>query len=136
MSYINLDTSTAIAFVADGSPIRAQLEAYVSGKQLIMAATAYAELTKIMNGNPGQNEQSNLALFLPSVIVVPDQPSARAKALIPSKSLGVDDIIILGTGDQLGIVTMTADRRSVSAARAQGVGFSVYLHPPVPLTWR
>jgi hypothetical protein len=41
--------------------------------------------------------------------------------------------IILGTGDRLGIVTMTADAKAVKAASHQGVNFHVYLHQPVPL---
>ncbi|MDZ7961490.1 MAG: DUF1308 domain-containing protein [Aulosira sp. DedQUE10] len=41
---------------------------------------------------------------------------------------------MLGTGDQIGIVTMTADLKAVRAASAQGVNFNVYLHPPYPLT--
>ncbi|WP_254434416.1 DUF1308 domain-containing protein [Dolichospermum sp. UHCC 0352] len=44
------------------------------------------------------------------------------------------DIIILGTGDQLNIVTTTADAKAVRAASAQGVDFHVYIHPPFPLT--
>jgi hypothetical protein len=43
-------------------------------------------------------------------------------------------IIILGTGDQLNIITTTADAKAVRAASAQGVDFHVYIHPPFPLT--
>ncbi len=54
--------------------------------------------------------------------------------LQPTRKLGINDIIILGTGDQLDIVTTTADAKSVRAAFAQGVDFQVYIHPPFPLT--
>ena len=43
-------------------------------------------------------------------------------------------IIILSTGDQLNIVSTTADAKAVRAASAQGVDFHVYIHPPFPLT--
>jgi hypothetical protein len=43
-------------------------------------------------------------------------------------------IIILGTGDQLNIITITADAKAIIAASAQGVDFHVYIHPPFPLT--
>ncbi|MCV3215913.1 DUF1308 domain-containing protein [Plectonema radiosum NIES-515] len=46
----------------------------------------------------------------------------------------MNDIIILGTGDRLGIFTTTADAKAVRAASAQGVDFNVYIHSPCPLT--
>ncbi|MFM6007377.1 MAG: DUF1308 domain-containing protein [Sphaerospermopsis kisseleviana] len=68
------------------------------------------------------------------VTIVPDNPSPRALNLQPTRKIGINDIIILGTGDQLGIVTTTADAKAVRAASAQGVDFLVYIHPPFPLT--
>ncbi|MEH2114609.1 DUF1308 domain-containing protein [Nostoc sp.] len=41
---------------------------------------------------------------------------------------------MLGTGDQMGVVTMTADAKAVRAASDQGVDFNVYLHLPFSLT--
>ncbi|MFM6108038.1 MAG: DUF1308 domain-containing protein [Sphaerospermopsis kisseleviana] len=72
--------------------------------------------------------------FLQRVTIVPDNPSPRALNLQPTRKIGINDIIILGTGDQLGIVTTTADAKAVRAASAQGVDFLVYIHPPFPLT--
>jgi len=43
-------------------------------------------------------------------------------------------IIILGTGNQLNIVTTIADAKAIRAASAQGVDFYVYIYPPFPLT--
>jgi hypothetical protein len=43
-------------------------------------------------------------------------------------------MIILGTGDRMGIVAMNADAKAVRAASAQGVDFNAYLHQPSPLT--
>ncbi|GJD16200.1 hypothetical protein RIVM261_011560 [Rivularia sp. IAM M-261] len=51
----------------------------------------------------------------------------------PTRNLDANDIIILGTGDQMGIITMTADAKAVRAASAQGVEFNVYIHPPYSL---
>ena len=65
---------------------------------------------------------------------IPDSPSERALNLKPTRRLGEQDIIILGTGDKLGIVTLTADAKAIKAALAQGVDFKVYVHPPCPLT--
>ena len=43
-------------------------------------------------------------------------------------------LFILGTGDELGIVTMTADVNAVKSALALGVDFNVYIHSPCSLT--
>ena len=131
---VNLDTGTAVAFVADGSPILAQLEGYVSGKQMVMTMTALDQFAKIVHTIGGSQEQARAATFLTRVVPVPDTPSPRAMALrVTSKGVQESDRIIFGTGDALGIVTMTADERFIRAASAQGVDFACYLHAPVPL---
>ena len=98
-----------------------------------MVATAAQEFVRIVTAVGGPLEQARATCFLTRVTVVADDPSLRARALIPTRSLEATDIVILGTADQLGITTMTADRRAVHAARVQGVQFQVFLHPPVPL---
>ncbi len=131
---INLDTNTAIAFVAEGSPVRHQLKSFVSNQQLVMVQTAYDEFLGIVQCSGGSAEQARAVRLVQRITVIPDNPSAAALNLQPTRSLGVNDIIILGTGDQMGIVTMTADAKAVRAASTQGVDFNVYLHPPYPLT--
>ncbi len=42
--------------------------------------------------------------------------------------IGVNDILIFGTGDLLGIPTVTGDGRAVGSAAAQGVNFNVIEH--------
>jgi hypothetical protein len=79
-------------------------------------------------------EQARTNRFLQRIIIIYDNPSPRALKLQPTRKLGVNDIIILGTGDRLGIVTTTADAKAVRAASAQGVDFNVYIHSPCPLT--
>ena len=131
---LNLDTGTALAFIAQDSPVRYQLQTYVQGQQMIMTQTAFNEFANIVQQIGGALEQARASRFLQRVTIIPDNPSARALNLQPTRRLGINDIIILGTGDELGIVTMTADAKAVSAASAQGVNFSVYIHPPYPLT--
>lgn len=126
---INLDTNTAIAFVSEGSPVRHQLRAFVDNQQLVMVQTAYDEFLRIIQASGGSAER-----FMKRVTVVPDNPSPAAQMLKPTRRIGENDIIILGTGDQMGIVTMTADAKAVRAASAQGVDFNVYLHSPYSLT--
>lgn len=131
---INLDTNTAIVFVAEGSTVRYELRLFVHGQQLVMAQTAFEEFVNIIKYSGGTLEQERANRFLERVIILPDNPSSAAQALRPTRSLDPNDIIILGTGDQMGIVTMTADAKAVRAASAQGVNFNVYLHLSYPLT--
>lgn len=131
---INLDTNTAIAFVAEGSTVRYQLRTFIQTQQLVMAQTALDEFISIIQYSAGVSEQDRADRFLDRVTIVPDNPSISAQALKPTRSLDPNDIIILGTGDQMGIVTMTADAKAVRAASAQGVNFNVYLHSSYPLT--
>ena len=130
---INLDTNTAIAFIAEGSTVRHQLQEFVNDRQMLMTQTAFDEFMNIVQRSGGESEQARANRFLQRVIIVPDAPSTAALTLQPTRSLDVNDIIILGTGDRLGVVTMTADARAIRAASAQGVSFAVYLHPPYPL---
>lgn len=131
---LNLDTGTGFAFVAEDSPIRYQLRMYIQGQQMVMAQTAFDEFNSIVQTLGSSSEQARANRFLQKIAIVPNNPSARALNLQPTRSLGVNDIIILGTGDQLGIVTMTADAKAIRAASSQGVDFNVYIHPSRPLT--
>ena len=54
----------------------------------------------------------------------------RALGLRETGNLEANDIKILGTGDALGIQTITNDIRAVRAAAAQGVKFDVLEIPP------
>jgi plasmid stabilization system protein ParE len=130
---INLDTSAAIAFVSEGSPVRHHLKALVAGKGLVLTATAEQEFEQIVMACGGPWEQARALRLMKRARIVADNPSARARQLRPTRNLGPPDILILGTGDAMGAPTLTADRRAVMAARAQGVHFQVILHQPVPL---
>ena len=131
---LNLDTSTGIAFISEGSPIYAQLRLYVQGQQMLMAQTAFAEFINIVQSRGGILEQGRASRFLQRVTVIPDNPSPRALNLQVTRSLGANDIIIFGTGDRLGITTMTADAKAIRAISGQGVDFSVFCHLPCRLT--
>jgi hypothetical protein len=131
---LNIDAGAAVSFIAEGSSARHGMKALVAGRSMVMAATAEEEFREIVAAFAGPREQSRALRFLGRVRLVPDGPSARAQALTPTGNLEWNDIVILGTGDALGLVTMTTDRRAVSAARSQGVNFQVSLCPSVRLT--
>jgi hypothetical protein len=130
---LNLDTGTAIALIAENSPIRYLIRSYIANHSLVMTRTAVTEFISIAFTIGGISEQDRANRFLKRIQTIPDSPSSRALNLRPTRKIGKQDIIILGTGDELGIVTLTADSKAVKAARAQGVNFQVYIHPPYPL---
>jgi hypothetical protein len=133
---VNLDTSTAIALVMEGSPLRAGLKAYLGGRAMLLCATAEREFRDAVRWYGGPLEQARAQRFLARVTPVPDGPSRRAAALRPTSNLGLEDIIIFGTGDALGVVTTTGDAQALRSAAAQGVTFAAYVHPPARLTGR
>jgi hypothetical protein len=104
---VNLDTGTALALVSEGSPLRHLLKATIGNSPMVMCLTAVAEFQRIVQTVGGPLEQG------------------RA---------GGRDIIVFGTGDQLGVMTVSADAKFVRGAAAQGVHFNLFVHPPVPLT--
>jgi hypothetical protein len=134
--FVNLDTGAAHAFVSEGSPMRARLKTFVQGKTMVMCATALAEFQKAVNGSAGPLEKARAARLLARLLIVPDNPSTRARALRPTNGLDAPDIIIFGTGDMLGAVTATSDAKGIRAAAAQGVAFAAFVHSPAPLTGR
>jgi hypothetical protein len=131
---INIDAGAAISFIAEGSSARHRMKALVAGKSMVMTATAIGEFQRVVATFGGPVEQARALRFLGRVRLVPDGPSARAQALTPTGNLEWNDIVILGTGDALGLVTVTTDRRAVSAARSQGVNFQAFFCPGIRLT--
>ena len=127
---VNLDTSGATGFVAEGSAVRGLLKAYVQGRAMLMCATAEAEFLRAVRLQAGPFETARAARFLARIARVPDGPSARVMALRATKKVHGPDKIIFGTGDALGVVTATADGRFVRGAAGQGVILNVFLHPP------
>lgn len=91
---INLDTNTAIAFIAEASTIRQQLRAFVTDQQLVMAQTAFNEFINIVQKSGGISEQARANRFLQRVTIVSDNISVGAQTLRPTRNLDANDIII------------------------------------------
>jgi RHS repeat-associated protein len=127
---INLDTSTAIAITEEGSTQRHILLAYIANREMIMCLTALGEFQSAVNSFGGPLEQARATRFMHRITPLPDNPSARAMALKVTGSVGANDKIIFGTGDSLGIQTMTGDAKFKRGAEAQGVFLDIYVHPP------
>jgi len=130
---VNLDTGSAIAFVSEGSPARHGMKAAVGDRRMVMTETAAAEFQGALRA-AGPSERARAARLMGRVDVVPDNPSAKAIGLTETKKVGANDKIIFGTGDTMGVPTMTSDAKFLRGASAQGVEFDSILHNPVPLT--
>ncbi|WNZ58541.1 DUF1308 domain-containing protein [Microbulbifer sp. MKSA007] len=128
-----MDTGSAIAFISEGSSQRGYLKSIVKDKKMIMTKMAKAEFENIVSGVAGEKEKARAKRFLEKVKVVEDDPSERAKKLIPSKKVGENDIVIFGTGDKRRAITLTADKKFLSGASYQKVDFDAIVHDPVPL---
>lgn len=133
---VNLDTGTIIAASSLGNPwLATALHAYLADKKMVVTQ---AVLTEFLTGSlniAGPTEKTLAALFLMRVTVIPNDPSARVMALkAPSKTkqqrLGPVDRIAFGTGDKLGIKTLTGDDKFPKEAARQGVHLDVLVHAP------
>jgi hypothetical protein len=129
---VNLDTVAAFSLISEGSPQRHLIRGL--GQSFVMCETALSQFQSIIAVHGGPREQARAQRLHSRVLIVPDQPSERARQLRTTGNLDTSDIIILATGDELGCLTATGDGKAVRAAAAQGVLFRVTLHPPVPLT--
>ncbi len=132
---VNIYTGTAIAFISEGSPVRNQLKPKVQGKQMVMTETAMNEFKNIVNKVGGPLEKARAQQFLDKHIeVIPDNPSQRVMNLKLTKKVDkVEDKVIFGTGDNLGITTLSNDAKFFKGAKAQGVEVDIDVHEPMPL---
>lgn len=98
-----------------------------------MCDTAFRELDSAVTKYAGPNETAAFHSLMQRVTVVADNPSARAQALLTTRSVGANDRTIFGTADQMGIPIFINDARFLRAAAAQGVWFDAYVHPSVSM---
>jgi RHS repeat-associated protein len=136
---VNLDTSAIVGATQLDNPwVTASIHAYLFDKEPVATQTAVKEFiggTAFQKAGP--TERVLAGLFLLSVTVIPDDPSARVMNLQvgsskrAAKRLGPLDKIIFGTGDKLGIPTVTHDNKFVKAAAKQGVILNAIVFDPV-----
>lgn len=131
---VNIDSSTARALVAENSPVRHAIKSKIGDSHMVMTQTAEMEFREAVNRLAGAAERARADRFLNKVKTVVDEPSPRVAALKESRSIGLNDKLIFGTGDNFGWTTFTSDAKFLRAAEAQGVKLSVEVHPPYSLT--
>ena len=127
---VNLDTGTLIAATSLQRPwVAIGIHAYLADKHVVATQAALSELTRGLNNYPGPVETILVGLFLLRVDPIADNPSGRVMNLSdPSGNKRVDKIVF-GTGDRLGITTLTGDERFKKYAKSQGVTLDIVVHP-------
>lgn len=121
---INIDTNSVQTFTtADPNSVvaKALIAGYMHNKRVVMTTTATLEFYAQLGTVAGTTERTAANAFLLNVQQIPDNPSARVAALRLTQSVKQNDKIIFGTGDRLGIPTISADMDFVRGALAQGI---------------
>jgi hypothetical protein len=99
-----------------------------------------SSFTPIKDGCPQVVATETAGAFLVSELlvgaIVPDTPSARVARLQVTGGIGVNDRLIFGTADQLGLQIITGDASFVNAALNQGVVLNAIIIPPARFTRR
>ena len=157
MSKINLDITAMIAYVSaltNGRchfsytekilteqaewererPVKPFLDSVFKDKQLVCCSSAMRDFETITNTLGGSGEKERASQLIQRIIVVPDSDSPRSQSLKVSGKIKERSRSIFGTGDNLKILTVTANTGFLRAARGQGVNFAVVTHESRALT--
>ncbi len=118
---VNIDTGTARALSGPTSPIQAEILTAMSHNERLMTQTAIVEFVDAVRRNGRPDIITKASAFLSTVSVIPDMPSIRVMNLTPARTIKMPDQRIFGTGDKLGIRSITSDQRFVRAAANQGI---------------
>ncbi len=106
---------------------------------MLITYSAISEAILGVRQHAGPIETANFQCFLKRTQVIPDRPSRRVANIQWRARLGkkerdwinfVRDKRIFGTGDRLGITTITQDERFILVARAQQVKLKAYVIKP------
>lgn len=95
---------------------------------MVMTETAQREFNAAVSRLAGPQEAARAERLMGRVNVVPDDPSASVAGLSLTKKVGANDRLIFGTGDKMGVQTLTSDAKFVRGAAAQGVDLNVLVH--------
>lgn len=121
--WINFDAGTASSLCSSlpqASQLRQQIGLLVDNKQIVMTKTAYKEFQGNLKASTNDDEKIRAKVLMSRIKVIDDNPSQRFKELKITGNVDTEeDKIIFGTGDKLGILTVTTDSKFVRGASAQ-----------------
>ncbi len=115
-------------------PVKPVLDKIFHGKKLVCCQTAKDDFLTILKtlGGPGEEERANE--LLSRIQVVPDRCSARLDSLKMGGKVRGRSKVIFGTGDEMKVVTVTANAGFVRAAKSQHMELAVIIHESRALT--
>ena len=126
--WINFDAGTASSLCSSlpqASQLRQQIGLLVDNKQIVMTKTAYKEFQGNLKASTNDDEKIRAKVLMSRIKVIDDNPSQRFKELKITGNVDTEeDKIIFGTGDKLGILTVTTDSKFVRGASAQKIKFN------------
>ncbi|MES1907790.1 MAG: hypothetical protein MHM6MM_000841 [Cercozoa sp. M6MM] len=117
----------------------AQVRNFIDGKTLIVCDTARQRSDRIMRTLAGPSEAERAQAFWSdrNVVRVPDMPHHALMQLPRSTTVKEHNRLIFGTGETLGIPTVTSNAglaRAVSSVGGPFLRLNILLHPARPLT--
>lgn len=112
---------------------------FIIGRKLYMCQTAEAATKSLMDMLANDSEKKRAEEWFKKITIVADQVSVRAQPLLATNShrfhFRRKNAIIFGTGDELGLITLTSNSAFVrSAEQGHNIPFRVFLHAARPLT--
>ena len=117
-------------------PVKKELESIFNGKKLVCCESAVIDFKSIVDTLGGDGEKLRAKDLLENKIhaILPDIKSERVENLKLSDKVKSRSKSIFGTGDAMEILTVTANKGFVRAARSQGLSLAVILHESSALT--
>ena len=115
-------------------PVKPELDRIFRGKRLVCCESAMRDFKAILGTLGGPGERLRGEELTSRVEVVPDASSERLRKLDVCRRIKERSRAIFGTGDSLGVITVTANSGFVRAARGQGLELAVALHESRALT--
>ncbi|XP_064614451.1 UPF0415 protein C7orf25 homolog, partial [Liolophura sinensis] len=115
-------------------PVLPKMKEFLQGKDMFACQSAVTAFNTILHTLGGPSERALAAELMTQVTVVPDCPSSRTQRLPTSSKIKHRSKVIFGTGDELMMVTLTANSGFVRAAKNHGVNYAVFLHAARALT--
>jgi len=116
------------------NPVKPELDKIFLNKELICCQSAMKDFTTILNTLGGEGERERGLQFIQRIKVVPDSHSVKTEGLQMSGKIKDRSLCIFATGDNLRVLTVTANTGFIRAAAGQGANFAVVTHQSRALT--
>ena len=115
-------------------PVKVHLDEIFQDKKLLTCQSAIEDFQTILETLGGPSEKARAQEFIKRIEVVPDQMSDNVKELKTGGKVRERSKVIFGSGDNMKIVTVSANSGFVRAAQSQNINLAVINHESRALT--